>query len=104
MARFFDFLQLFGGVLLTLGYIPQIAKILRTRNVESFDLVAFTIIALGIGCMEVYATYQWFWLEVAGAFMITNTISLIIALVMVALIVFYRKKSSITPLITDRAR
>lgn len=90
MARFFALLQLSGGILLTVGYIPQIAKILRTRNVESFDLVAFAIIALGIGCMQAYATYQWFGHRVAGAFMITNTISLAIALVMVALIVFYR--------------
>ncbi len=91
MSPFFDFIQLFGGILLTIGYIPQIRKILRTRNVESFDMTAFSIIALGIGCMEAYATYQWFVLGVAGAFMITNSISFVIALIMVGLILLYRR-------------
>jgi MtN3 and saliva related transmembrane protein len=91
MSQIFDFLQLFGGILLTVGYIPQIRKILRTKNVESFDLMGFSIIALGIGCMEAYACYQWFVRGVAGAFMITNTIAFIIALILVGLILYYRK-------------
>ena len=94
MSPFFDFLQLFGGILLTIGYIPQIRKILRTRHVESFDLSAFSIIAIGIGFMQAYATYQWFVLGVAGAFMITNTISFVISLVMVGLIVLYRRPAA----------
>lgn len=91
MDHFFDTLQLFGGILLTLGYVPQIRKILRTRNVESFDLTGFSIIAFGIGCMEAYACYQWFFKKAAGAFMITNTISFLIALALVGLILYYRK-------------
>lgn len=91
MASFFDSLQLFGGILLTFGYLPQIRKILRTKNVESFDLAGFSIIALGIGCMEAYACYQWFVRKSAGAFMITNTISFLIALLLVGLILYFRK-------------
>jgi len=94
MSPFFDFIQLFGGILLTVGYIPQIRKILRTRDVESFDMTAFLIIALGIGCMEAYACYQWFVKGVAGAFMITNTISFVISLIMVGLILLYRRPAT----------
>jgi MtN3 and saliva related transmembrane protein len=92
MSHFFDLLQLFGGILLTIGYIPQIIKILRTHNVESFDLSAFSMIAIGISCMQAYATYQWFVLSAAGAFLITNTLSFLISLAIVILILIYRKK------------
>ena len=91
MDAIFDTLQLLGGILLTFGYLPQIRKILRTKNVESFDLTGFSIIAFGIGCMEAYACYQWFVKKSAGAFMITNTISFLIALLLVGLILYYRK-------------
>jgi len=94
MNQFFDSLQLFGGILLTFGYVPQIRKILRTKNVESFDLTGFSIIAIGIGCMEAYACYQWFVQKAAGAFMITNTIAFLIALILVGLILYYRKSQS----------
>lgn len=82
-------LQLIGGIILAIGYIPQIVKIVRTKSAADFELRTYLLLLLGIGCMEVYAIN----LVLAGSggmFLITNTLSLLIAAVMCLLIRQYQ--------------
>jgi MtN3 and saliva related transmembrane protein len=87
----FGTLQLLGGIILSTGYIPQIAQILRTHKVDDINLWFFVQVVLGVCCMEAYAlhlyatTGQWF-------FLATNTTSLILSSTVVALKLRYGRK------------
>ncbi|MDU0204689.1 PQ-loop domain-containing transporter [Paenibacillus sp. MAH-36] len=81
----FPVLQLIGGVILSLGWVPQIIQILKTKSVSDLSLKAYLLIFLGISLMEVYAIS----LAVNGAglaFLITNTLSLCVVLFVITLI------------------
>ncbi len=87
----FNLLQLIGGIILTIGYIPQITQILKTKSVEDLNLTTFSSIFIGVGLMEIYAIN----LVLTGSglmFLITNSMSLILAGIMVFLILLYRNK------------
>lgn len=86
---FFAALQLVGGVILALGWIPQIIQVIRTKSVVDLSLKAYLLILLGISLMEVYAI-SLFVSGVGLAFFITNTLSLCIVLVMVVLVIYYQ--------------
>ena len=73
----FDFLQLMGGVLLALGYVPQIIQIKTTHSCKDLNLKTYATIFVGICLMEVYAINLW--MNGSGyMFLITNTVSLVI--------------------------
>lgn len=87
----FGFLQLLGGLVLSTGYIPQIAQILRTKSVKDINLWYSAQIVAGIVCMEVYALYllaakgEWF-------FFATNTASLTLSSTVLGLKLKYRQR------------
>lgn len=86
---FFSILQLFGGIILAVGWIPQMAKVIRTKSVADLSLNAYLLILSGIALMEIYAVA----LAASGvgwAFLATNTLSLLIVLTMVILVWRYR--------------
>lgn len=86
----FDALQLAGGIILSVGYIPQIIKLVKTKSSRDFNLKTFLMVLLGITFMEVYAVN----LTMNGSgvmFLVTNTMSLIIQIVLVTLIYKYRR-------------
>ena len=86
----FDALQLAGGIILSVGYIPQIIKLVKTKSSRDFNLKTFWMVLLGITFMEVYAVN----LTMNGSgvmFLVTNTMSLIIQIVLVTLIYKYRR-------------
>ncbi|HEF5065790.1 PQ-loop repeat-containing protein [Bacillus paramobilis] len=72
----FNLLQFIGGIILSIGYIPQIIKIVKTKSVRDFSRIYVGGIFVGIIFMEAYAAYMYFVLGTAGAFMLTNTIAL----------------------------
>ena len=84
----FDFMQLIGGIILAVGYIPQIRQILRTKSCGDLNLKTYLYLTLGIGMMEMYAVD----LSKNGdgyMFLITNSISLaLVALISVLIIKF----------------
>ena len=90
MEYIIDIIQLIGGVILTVGYLPQIKQIIKTKSVKDFNLNYLLSIAIGVGCMEVYAVYQ-FSKGLATAFFITNTISTLLAVIMLCLNLKYRE-------------
>jgi MtN3 and saliva related transmembrane protein len=85
----FSILQIIGGVILSLGWIPQIIQIMKTKSVSDLSLKSYLLILLGISLMEAYAIS----LAVTGvglAFLITNTMSLCVVLLVIILIVRYQ--------------
>lgn len=86
----FGLLQLIGGIILSTGYIPQIAQILRTKKATDINLWMYVQVVLGVCCMEAYALYlllttgQWF-------FLATNTTSLAMSVTIVVLKLRYGK-------------
>ncbi|MDF9638846.1 MULTISPECIES: PQ-loop domain-containing transporter [Bacillus cereus group] len=92
MLQLFNLLQFIGGVILSVGYIPQIIKIVKTRSVRDFSLIYLTGIFTGILFMEAYAIYMYFVMHTAGAFMITNTIAMILSGTELALVLYHWNK------------
>jgi MtN3 and saliva related transmembrane protein len=86
-----DILQLIGGIILCIGYIPQIKKILKTKSVKDLSSITFIMIALGVLLMQFYAIG----LVINGSglmLLITNSMRLITSLLMVILIFIYSKR------------
>ncbi|UTV34907.1 PQ-loop domain-containing transporter [Bacillus altitudinis] len=79
MLQFFNMLQLIGGLILAVGYIPQIIKIIKTKSVRDFSRIYIGGIFIGIVFMEAYAVYMFFVQGTAGAFFATNTVSFILS-------------------------
>ena len=44
MSNFYGVFQLIGGIIMSVGYIPQIAQILRTKSSEGLNLKSFGMI------------------------------------------------------------
>lgn len=89
----FALMQLLGGFILSVGWIPQIIQIVRTKSVADLNLKAYLLMLLGIGLMEAYAVN----LAVQGsglAFLITNTLSLAVVSTVVVLILHYHPPRS----------
>ncbi|ASA21337.1 PQ-loop domain-containing transporter [Paenibacillus donghaensis] len=87
----FSAMQLVGGIILSVGWIPQIMQILRTRSVADLSLKSYLLMLLGIGLMEVYAIH----LSLSGvglAFLITNSLSLSVVSVVVVLMLRFRSR------------
>lgn len=86
----FDILQLMGGLILAIGYIPQIHQLIKTKSSRDINLKTYLMMSLGVGLMEVYAVN----LVVNGSgimFLITNTISLLCAVIVSVLVIAYKK-------------
>lgn len=92
MSNLFGVFQLIGGIIMSVGYIPQIAQILRTKSSEGLNLKSFGMIFAGILLYEIYAI-SLVVLESSGhMYLITNSVSTLLSGVMCLLIVYYRKK------------
>lgn len=91
MGYLTNIMQLAGGIILSVGYIPQIARIIKTKSVDDFSFQYLFYMVLGIGLMEVYAVYN----ALQGSaimFLVTNTLSLLTSSTMLVLYFIYRKK------------
>ncbi|MGF7046730.1 MtN3 and saliva related transmembrane protein [Paenibacillus sp. DS2015] len=82
-------MQLLGGIILSCGWVPQIIQIVRTKSVEDLNKKTFILLFVGIGLMEVYGVH----LALAGvgyAFLVTNTLSLFLIMIILSLIWKYK--------------
>lgn len=91
MGILFNTLQLIGGIILSIGYIPQIIKTIKTKSAEDFSALYFSSLVLGIFLMELYAIYNAIH-GVAYMFLVTNSISLLLTDIMLVLTICYKKK------------
>jgi len=92
MLTLVNLFQLFGGLILTFGYIPQIAKIMKTHSVKDFSRFYLGSIFTGIVFMEIYALYMYFAMHTAGMFLTTNSICLVLASMEFFLVLYYYNK------------
>jgi MtN3 and saliva related transmembrane protein len=84
-------LQFLGGIVLSVGYIPQIRQILKTKSVKDFNIVYLSSLTVGVGFMEIYAIYNLI-KGVAIMFFVTNTIAFLLAVTMLVLYKIYNRK------------
>lgn len=87
----FDLFQLIGGAILAFGWIPQILQIIRTKSVKDLNKRTFWSLFVGISLMEIYGIK----LAADGvgyAFLITNSLSLLLIVIILGFIVKYRQK------------
>jgi MtN3 and saliva related transmembrane protein len=94
LVQFFSMLQLIGGVILSVGYIPQLIKIFKTRSVDDFSKLYLGAIFIGICLMELYAVYMYVILGIPEikAFFITNTVSTILSGIEFFAVLYFSKK------------
>jgi MtN3 and saliva related transmembrane protein len=84
----YDLLQLIGGMILSVGAIPQIEQIIRTKSVKDINLTSIVTLIVGMVMMQIYAVHY----ELT-MFIITNTISLLLAIVKLALKIYYTERA-----------
>lgn len=82
----YDILQLIGGMILSVGAIPQIEQIIRTKSVTDINLTSIIALIIGMILMQIYAVESGLIM-----FVITNTISLLLAIVKLSLKIYYTK-------------
>ena len=92
MSNVFGLFQLIGGVIMSVGYIPQITQILRTKSSEGLNIKSFGMIFTGILLYEIYAV-SLVVLDGSGyMYLITNSVSTLLSGLMCLLIRIYKDK------------
>jgi MtN3 and saliva related transmembrane protein len=84
----YEILQLVGGLILSVGGIPQLEQIIRTKSVKDINITSIMTLILGMILMEIYAVHM----ELT-MFVITNTLSLILAIAKLSLKIYYTKNA-----------
>ena len=92
MSNMFGIFQLIGGLILSIGYIPQIGQILRTKSSEGLNIRSFVMIFTGIMFYEVYAVSLVVKDGSGHMYLITNSISMLLSGAMCLLIRVFKKR------------
>lgn len=92
MNNLFGLFQLIGGVIMSLGYIPQIAQILRTKSAEGLNIKSFGMIFAGIVLYEIYAVSLVVADKSGHMYLLTNSISMLLSGTMCLLIKIFGKR------------
>lgn len=82
--------QLIGGAILSVGVIPQIVQVVRTKKANDLNHVSILTVLAGISLMEIYAIGLLLQ-NVGTAFFITNTVSLLLQLALAVVVLKYKK-------------
>lgn len=93
MNNLFAACQLVGGIIMSVGYFPQIMQILKTRTSKGLNLKSFGMIFVGILLYEFYAVF----LVVNGSghmYLVTNSVSLLLSGSMCILIKIFEEKEN----------
>jgi MtN3 and saliva related transmembrane protein len=83
-----DVVGLFAGICVTISVIPQILKVWKTKKVRQISLLTFSVLTFGIAIWVVYGI-----LKNDLPIIITNSISLLLNLIMVYFIIYYEKEN-----------
>lgn len=86
-----EFLPILATVFLTICYVPQIAKIHKTKDVTSQSLWFWILLCVALGLMFTNA-FMIFNAFGTYGYLITETINLGLALTVLGQVVHYRKK------------
>lgn len=85
--NYIDILGLFAGACITISTVPQILKVWKTKKVKEISLRMFGTLTFGIAIWIVYGI-----LKNDLPIIITNSISLVLNLIMVYFIISYEKE------------
>ncbi|MBZ4034952.1 SemiSWEET transporter [Flavobacterium sp. 17A] len=85
--NYIDIIGLTAGTCITLSTIPQILKVWKTKKVKEISLKMFATLTFGIVMWIVYGI-----LKNDFPIIITNSISLVLNLIMVYFIIYYEKE------------
>ena len=85
--NYIDILGLFAGACITISTVPQILKVWKTKKVKEISLKMFGILTFGIAIWIVYGI-----LKNDLPITITNSVSLVLNLIMVYFILHYEKE------------
>lgn len=83
--------QLIGGLVIGLSYLPQIIQILKTKSVQDLNLTSYVTLGIGLGLTELYALYLLI-AQGLGMYLLTNSIGLITIIIMIILVIKYKKR------------
>ena len=86
-----------GFALIQIFYIPQIIKIIRSQDVSGLALPSWFILAIGLLCYVLYSISQHNIIFIAG-----NAAGTVQSLLMIALILWYRKRHPLRPSSTKK--
>ena len=85
--NFIDAIGLFAGACVTISTVPQILKVWKSKKVKQISLRMFGTLTFGIAIWVVYGI-----LKNDLPIIITNSISLILNLIMVYFILYFEKE------------
>jgi len=83
--------QLIGGLVIGLSYLPQIIQILKTKSVQDLNLPSYAVLGVGLSLTELYALYLLI-SQGLGMYLLTNSIGLLTIVVMIILVLKYKKR------------
>ena len=90
MSNLFGIFQLIGGIIMSVGYIPQISQILKTKSSEGLNIKSFGMIFTGIMLYEIYAISLVVLSSSGHMYLITNSVSAVLSGLMCLLIKIYK--------------
>lgn len=93
MNNIFGLFQLIGGIIMSVGYIPQIKQILKTKSSEGLNIKSFGMIFTGIVLYEIYAVSLVVTERSGHMYLVTNSVSTILSGTMCLLIKIFRPRS-----------
>jgi MtN3 and saliva related transmembrane protein len=71
MHQWLDWFGALGAFCTTVAFVPQVAKIWRTKSTKDISLPMYLVFSAGVVCWFVYGVLLWAWpIMVANAFTI----------------------------------
>lgn len=85
----FDYLQLVGGMILAVSYVPQIIKTYKVKKVDEISLAFWSMLFVGLSLMEVNALH----LMSLGvySYAITETFNVLLCGIFTGQVIYYGK-------------
>lgn len=72
--------------------IPQLLQVIRTKKSRDLNLKTFILLTLGAMLMEIYGIHLIITFKIGLAFLITNTMSVIILAILLSCIICIKQK------------
>lgn len=99
----FRVLQVIGGLIIIIGYMPQLRQLFKSRSAADLNLNTYLMITFGVACVEAYAFNMVFNYGVGRLFLISNSATLFMLVVTSLFIVGYKRRPG-GPLLARRPR
>lgn len=85
----YDYLQLIGGLILAIFYVPSIIAVYKAKTTKELSLTAWVMLLLGLCCMLANATHLYITVGTLS-YLIAETINVVFCLVFVLEIIYFR--------------